>query len=173
MIVAGFSNREAGIFLLQTWEHASRIVDIHGFPSFLRGISYTMKLNIMTATLTAGDAIGNWTKTLRRIFSLKGFSVRIYADLFDGSIPCTSSSEYESTGQDLLWYHYSIYSDNLEIIKESTDFKIMDFHGVAPSRLFKGYNPELEVLCEKGEKELSSVAPLFDFHITQALDLSS
>lgn len=129
---------------------------------------YFMKLNIMTATLTEGDAIGNWTKTMRRIFSLKGFTVRIYADLFDGSIPCLPSSEYSSTGNEILWYHYSIYSENIEIIKTSKDFKIMDFHGVAPSWLFKGYNPELEALCKRGEEELPLLAPLFDYHITHS-----
>ena len=128
-----------------------------------------MNLNIMTAALTEGDAIGNWTKTLRRIFSLKGFPVKVYADLFDGSINCSPSSEYNSTGRDILWYHYSIYSENLETLKRSTDIKIMDFHVVAPPSLFAGYNKELESLCKRGEEELPNIAPLFDFHITHSL----
>ncbi len=109
-------------------------------------------INIMTASLTEGDAIGNYIQSLYKIFSEFGYNVNIFADGGDGLINFNHSSEYKSTGKNILWFHYSIYSDNLKYIEESNDYKIMDFHGVTPHKLFKDYNKLLEKLTKKGEK---------------------
>lgn len=107
-----------------------------------------MKINQMTATYSKGDAIGNYVTTLDRIFKSHGFSSNIYSD--NTSIKNFHSSKYKPTGENALWFHYSIFSPNLKYLKESDDIKILDFHGVSPAYLFKGYNNELECLCDKG-----------------------
>lgn len=126
------------------------------------------KVHIMTASLANGDAIGNYIQTLARILKDFGYRVQLYADGGDGSIKYLDSSRYVSNGKDILWYHYSIYAENLKCIEESRDYKIMDFHGVTPSKLFKGYNKILEKYTDAGEKTLKKYVSHFNLCIVHS-----
>ena len=126
------------------------------------------EINIMTASLEKGDAIGNYIESLTDIFVGLGYPVSIYADQGSHDIEYIPSSKYESNGRDILWFHYSIYAENLRCIKESNDFKVMDFHGVSPPRLFKGYHKKLEDLTRKGEKFLKKYANDFDLCVVHS-----
>jgi glycosyltransferase involved in cell wall biosynthesis len=123
-------------------------------------------VNIMTATYIQGDAIGNLIQTQLRILSNLGFTVKVFADHYEPHLKshCQHSSYYRPTGQDILWYHYSIASPNLRIIQRSKDFKIMDFHGISPAE----YNPGIEELCQRGELLLSRLSGEFDLCIAHS-----
>lgn len=123
-------------------------------------------INIMTACLSGGDAIGNYIQSQRKIFTELGYCVNIFAD--GGDTDFILSSKYESTGKDILWFHYSIYSDNLKHIKRSRDFKIMDFHGVSPPKQFRGYNKTLEELTRKGIKYLNRYVKDFNLCVVHS-----
>jgi glycosyltransferase involved in cell wall biosynthesis len=110
-----------------------------------------MHIYQMTASYSKKDAIGNYIETLDRIFKKTGFKTEIFSDF---TLNNPHSSKYKPTGKDILWFHYSIYSDNLKYLEESKDLKIMDFHGVTPHNLFRGYNAELEQFCKKGSEML-------------------
>lgn len=119
----------------------------------------------MTANFSTEDAIGNYIQTLDRIFQKSGFNTRIFSDI---TFQNPHSSKYIPTGKDILWFHYSIYSDNLKYLEKSNDIKIMDFHGVTPSHLFRGYNAELEQLCKKGNDMLKVFADHVDLCIVHS-----
>ncbi len=129
-----------------------------------------MIINIMTASLVPGDAIGNYIYTLRRILMEMGFQVRLYADNTEGLYRVLSRpiKAYRSTGHDLLWFHYSIYFSGMDVPQESRDYKIMDFHGVSPSQLFVGYNKWLKHLCELGEEKLPEMVNTFDLCVVHS-----
>lgn len=129
-----------------------------------------MIVNIMTSALVPGDAIGNYVYSLRRILMDLGFQVRLYADSVLGlyRVLSTHSMHYRPTGEDILWFHYSIHFDGMSWIKESNDFKIMDFHGVSPPRLFTGYNSKLERLCQLGEAALPGLINEFDLCVVHS-----
>jgi glycosyltransferase involved in cell wall biosynthesis len=65
---------------------------------------------------------------------------------------------YQSRGGDILWFHYSIYSDNLHWIRDSNDYVILDSHNVCPATFFSGYDPHLEHVCREGERLLDTFA---------------
>lgn len=119
----------------------------------------------MTATLSKGDAIGNYIITLKRIFQNHGFGTEIFSD---GTLNNPHSSKYVSSGNNILWFHYSIYSDNLRYLDNSDDKKIIDFHGVTPPHLFKGVNAELEILCKKGNDLLRKYADVVDLSVVHS-----
>lgn len=126
-----------------------------------------LTVNIMTAALTPGDAISNFVISTARIWRRWGAKVNIYADQIApeyGSI-AQSSHFYKATGQALLWYHYSIYADNIELARASHDFKIMDYHGICPPHLFSGHNAHLEFLCQEGINLLPSLNNEFDSYV--------
>lgn len=129
-----------------------------------------MRIHMMTPVLTTGDAIGNYMLSIKRVFSLLGVNVRLYADYVDpayghGARP---TSAYRPTGQDILWFHYSIWADNFEVLKRTDDFKVMDYHGVTPPHLSADFDPRLAALCDKGIKALPAYANVFDWCIYHA-----
>ena len=109
-------------------------------------------VHIMTANLAPGDAIGNYILTQKRLFESWGLRVQLYADAVSPGYPAPAklSEFYEPHGRDILWYHYSIMAENIARARTSTDYKIMDFHGVSPPSLFTGRNAYLEQLCQQG-----------------------
>lgn len=119
----------------------------------------------MTATYSKRDAIGNYIQTLDRIFHNFGFNTEIFSDV---TFKNPHSSKYKPTGNNILWFHNSIYSDNLKYLKKSNDIKIMDFHGITPSHLFRGYNAELEQLCQKGNDLLKQYAECVDLCVVHS-----
>ena len=127
-------------------------------------------VHIMTATLAPGDAIGNYIMTLKGLLTELGCRVRLYADHVAPRyrLQAYPSAAYRPTGQDVLWYHYSIYADNLALVESSADYRIMDFHGVSPPRLFTGYNPHLERLCRLGIDALPRFRGHFDLCVVHS-----
>jgi glycosyltransferase involved in cell wall biosynthesis len=124
---------------------------------------------MMTASLTPGDAIGNYMVSLQRVFAQLGVTVRLYADHIDptyrGSARPTAA--YRPTGRDVLWFHYSIWADNLTVMEQSSDFKVMDYHGVTPVYLMRD-DPKLAALCDTAIRALPRYNRVFDWCIYHA-----
>ncbi len=125
-----------------------------------------LTLHMMTASLTPGDAIGNYMVTSAKIWRRWGARVELYADYVAPAFASIArpAAMYPGSGSGLLWYHYSIYTDNLNIARDSPDLKIMDFHGIAPPRLFSKYNQHLQAACQKGLDLLPEIAGDFDYY---------
>jgi glycosyltransferase involved in cell wall biosynthesis len=130
----------------------------------------SLTIHIMTAALAPGDAIGNYISTLQRILTEFGCRVCLYADWISPQFPDPAypSQLYQSTGRDLLWYHYSIGAANLSCVEHSRDFRLMDFHGISPPRLFAGYDQHLERLCREGEQRLPEMRRFFDLCVVHS-----
>ncbi len=129
-----------------------------------------LTIHIMTATMAPGDAIGNYILTSARIWRQWGARVEIYADhvapVYGGLVK--PSVLYRDSGAAILWYHYSIYADNLEIAAQSRDFKVMDYHGVTPPHLFAGQNRRLQRLCQMGLDRLPDLRHTFDLYVVHS-----
>lgn len=123
-----------------------------------------LTVHIMTAAMTPGDAIGNYILSSARIWREWGVRVEIFADyvapVYGGLVKPTIL--YPATGDALLWYHYSIYADNIETAINSPDYKIMDFHGISPAYLFAGQNKNMQTLCQQGIDLLPDLHNVFD-----------
>lgn len=108
-------------------------------------------INIMTATLAPGDAIGNYIMSQRRILQGWGVRVRLFADVVAPvyGMVALPSELYRPSGRDILLYHYSIYTNNINHLINTPDYTIMDFHGVTPPHLFYGTNDYVAGLCQQ------------------------
>ena len=134
----------------------------------------TMRIHMMTPVLTTGDAIGNYMISLRRAFAQLGVTVRLYADYIDPAYRHTArpTAAYHPTGNDILWFHYSIWSENFAVLDQSTDFKVMDYHGITPVHLMQD-DPRLAAYCDQAIKALPAYSRIFDwciYHADNGLD---
>lgn len=127
-------------------------------------------IHIMTAGLTPGDALSNFAISSRRILREWGTTVHLYADHIApqyGGI-ARHSRFYPNSGTDFLWFHYSIYADNVEIALASRDKKMMDFHGICPPRLFDGQNEHMAYLCQQGLDVLPTLHDKFGSYVVHS-----
>jgi len=116
----------------------------------------------MTASLVAGDAIGNYIRMLGPIFSSR-YEVAVLADRGTQEQPFLPSFAYVPTAGDILWFHYSIYSDNFACLRRrGPDFKIMDFHGVCPPELFADDERQMKRLTARALRKLPKLRDVFD-----------
>lgn len=130
-----------------------------------KGVSpMSLTIHMMTAALAPGDAIGNYITSLVTILERWGCTVHLYADHPNERypVPHRHSSAYTPTGDDVLWLHYSIASDNIRWLRNSPDLTIMDVHHVCPAYLFHGYDAHMEHLCVEGERLLGTFTDCVD-----------
>jgi len=130
----------------------------------------SLKIRLMTATLSPGDAIGNYITSLANLLRGWGASVELYADNvnpdYNGVV--YPSHACSAGGDGLLWYHYSIDSDNVSRLLASKDYRVVDYHGISPPHLFAGENERLAALCRRGQERLPAVAASADYLITHS-----
>ncbi|MCL4262177.1 MAG: glycosyltransferase family 4 protein [Anaerolineae bacterium] len=127
-------------------------------------------IHIMTAGLTPGDAVSNFVLSSGRILREFGVQVYLYADHIAPPLASEArhSRFYPNTGQDFLWFHYSIYADNVELALSSRDVKLLDFHGICPPHLFAGQNEHLAFLCQQGLDVLPTLHNRFDHYVVHS-----
>lgn len=121
----------------------------------------------MTAALAQGDAIGNYIISLDRLLRGWGGDVRLYADYLNPRYPLAHahSGAYRPTGDGILWLHYSLASDSADWAAATSDYVILDYHGICPPRLFHGYDPLMERLCAHGIERLPALVKHADLAI--------
>ncbi len=130
----------------------------------------SLNIHMMTASLTPGDAIGNYMMTSAKIWRMWGAKVELYADYVAPELAGSAreASLYPGIGDGILWYQYSIYTENLSLARNSSDLKIMDFHGIAPPHLFSDYNRHLQNACQKAIDLLPELASDFDYYVVHS-----
>ena len=127
----------------------------------------SLTIHMMTAALAQGDAIGNYILSLVTILRGWGCTVNLYTDHLNSAypLPHLHSGAYQPTGADLLWMHFSVYSDNVRWVRASPDFTILDSQNVCPAYLFHGYDDYMEQLCLRGEQTLDVLVDHVDLPI--------
>jgi L-malate glycosyltransferase len=129
-----------------------------------------LPIRLVTATLAPGDAIGNYIISLRRLLQEWGARVELYADQIAPAYRWLArpSAFYPRGGGGLLWYHYSIYSENISLVARSADYRLLDYHGITPPHLFSGENEQLAALCRRALEELPAVAASSDYLVAHS-----
>lgn len=117
----------------------------------------------MTTGLSYGDAITNHILEIDRRLKAWGLDARIFATYIEERMQAVGrlDSEYEpflDHPDDLLIYHYSIYSPNLALYERSRNRKIVIYHNITPPEYFRGYDATLEADCRRGRDALPRLA---------------
>src|SRR3990167_4950670 len=117
-----------------------------------------MKKNIRIAAVNIyhKDAIGNFCYDLVNLYEKAGYRVYLYSEGYDQD---SLVKQYEllfseTTDQDIIFYHHSIYDKNIERISLLNAKKIVYFHGITPPQLLEKYEPITAKQCEEGLKQL-------------------
>jgi L-malate glycosyltransferase len=118
-----------------------------------------MRVHQMTATLAYGDAVSNDILEIDRRLKQWGLDAHIYAENIEPRLANVSQLDqayerYLAEPDDLLIYHYSIYTANLKLYTQSRNRKIVIYHNITPPDFFRGFDSYLEALCRSGRQAL-------------------
>lgn len=115
-----------------------------------------MKVHQILSDFHPGDAIGNETILIQKIFRESGYESEVFCKNHHHSLSAHQYNEYprDIERNRILIYHHSIGSDIAEFIKDLPDKKMMIYHNITPAHFFAGINEHLFYLLEKGRQEL-------------------
>lgn len=121
-----------------------------------------MRVHQMTATLVYGDAVTNDILEIDRRLKLWGLDAHIYTENVEPRLAHVGQLDqayerYLGEPDDLLIYHYSIYTANLKLYAQSRNRKIVVYHNITPPEFFRGFDDSLETLCRFGRLALSQL----------------
>lgn len=120
-----------------------------------------MKIHQMLPNFSYGDAIGDDTLALQKIFINLGNESRIYAGVIHPYLtdqachykmyPVTHESDR------LLVYHFSVGSEIVDFINQIPDRLVIIFHNITPPEWFFGVSPHMVELAARGLQQLESL----------------
>lgn len=109
-----------------------------------------------------GDAVTTHTLEIDRRLRTWGFESEIFAqhvapDFQHLARPDTEFLSYLGRKDDLLIYHYSIYTPNVQLFHEFQGRKILIYHNITPAHFFKRWDRRQELLCDMGRRALADL----------------
>lgn len=125
-----------------------------------------MRFIQLNSSLTFGDAITQHAFEIDNALREWGFETYIYADSIDKNFAKFGYvlpdhvdldkhyNKFKNNREDILFYHYSHYCENVMLYKESKNKKIFEYHNITPYQYFRNYDITYEISCIRGRREL-------------------
>ncbi len=112
--------------------------------------------------LSRGDAIGHDVLTIQDRLRAAGYPSEIFClhhgpGLAGRHRPASSFPDHSSPDNILLW-HFSIGTSLFELAAQARDTVVMRYHNITPHRFFTGINPQLDLDCRMGRRQLIRAA---------------
>ena len=110
-----------------------------------------------------GDAISNHVLEIDARLRAWGYETAIYAQHIapemSGRVrPDSEFVSYLDAADDLLIYHYSIYSPNLRLCRAARGQRIVIYHNITPPEFFRGWDEDQAQACEAGRQALQTLS---------------
>jgi L-malate glycosyltransferase len=117
----------------------------------------------VAANLAYADAVTNDVLEIDRRVRAWGCESEIYAASAEprlGAVsrPAADYEPYLRQADDILIFHYSIFSPTLDLYRRARNRKLVIYHNITPPEFFHGFDPHLEALCRAGRAALSTLA---------------
>ncbi len=122
-----------------------------------------------TATVAYGDAIGNDTFELQRLFWQRGIASDVFAQEAKPGVepfvrPWHELRGEATTGSALL-IHHSMGNDAISEVAQLPHRKAVVYHNITPARFFEGISDQLVHHSELGREQLRTLARVADLGI--------
>ena len=133
-----------------------------------------MKIVQILLCLAVGDAIGNDTLALHKMFLEENYISEVYVPVINKKLvneQIHRLHKMPSLGpEDVCLFHSSTGSGMLDLISSLRCKKIMIYHNITPSHYFRDYSPLAEVGALRGYQEVKKIieSRLFDYCIADS-----
>jgi len=121
-----------------------------------------MRIHQLTFGLIPGDAVSNSTVAIKAQLQAWGVETAIYAQhvapqLREHALPDRQFLPFLESGEDLLLFHYSIYSPNVRLFQAFSGRKVLIYHNITPAKFFTGWDSQQAALCSMGRNVLKTM----------------
>lgn len=121
-----------------------------------------MRAHQLTYGAMFGDAISNHMLEIDARLRAWGYQTDMFAQYVAPEMIGRVRSDGEYTAyldaaEDLLIYHYSIYTPNVRFFQAARGRRILIYHNITPARFFHGWDTSLEIQCDVGRQVLSKL----------------
>lgn len=121
-----------------------------------------MRIHQLTFGMIMGDAISHNILATDARLKRWGFETAIYAQhvapqLQERILPDSEFIQYLENEDDLLIFHYSIYSPNTRLFKAFRGRKMLVYHNITPAEFFAGWDAQQAALCQMGRQALQTM----------------
>jgi glycosyltransferase involved in cell wall biosynthesis len=118
-----------------------------------------VRVHQITYATLLGDAISNHILEIDACLRNWGYETAIYAEHIAPELqgvvqPDLAYMPHLNETEDLLIYHYSIYSPNIRLFRATRGRKILIYHNITPAHFFTPWDENLALLCENGRLAL-------------------
>ena len=121
-----------------------------------------MRIHQLAFGLIPGDAVSNSTLAMDGQLQAWGFETAVYAQhvapqLQARVLPDTQFIPFLENNDDLLIFHYSIYSPNIRLFNAFRGRKLLIYHNITPASFFAGWDNHQAALCDMGRQALRTM----------------
>lgn len=124
-----------------------------------------MTVHQLYVAATPGDAIGNHMLWIDAKLRDWGLDTALYAQHIAPELAGRIRPDHEflaalhapaARPDDVLLYHYGLYTPNVRYYQAAQGRlrTILSYHNITPAHFFRGWSPELELLCDTGRRTL-------------------
>jgi glycosyltransferase involved in cell wall biosynthesis len=118
-----------------------------------------MRVHQVYYAVIPGDAVGNHILEIDARLRAWGFETYIYAqyiapEMADRVRPDRDYLPYLHAEDDLLIYHYGLYTSSAYYLQAARSRRIFIYHNITPASYFHGWSRRLELLCDAGRSIL-------------------
>lgn len=121
-----------------------------------------MRIHQLAFGLIPGDAVSNSTLAIDAQLRAWGFETAVYAqhvapELQTRALPDAQFIPLLENSDDLLIFHYSIYSPNVRLFQAFSGRKMLVYHNITPAKFFAGWDSHQAALCHMGRSMLKTM----------------
>jgi glycosyltransferase involved in cell wall biosynthesis len=121
-----------------------------------------VRVHQLTFGMIPGDAISNHVVEIDRRLRSWGLQTATYAQHIAPEMAGCARPDYEyvthlHAPDDLLIYHYGLYSPSVRYFQASRGRRILVYHNITPACYFRGWSRGQELLCDVGRRTLPSL----------------
>ncbi|MCP5101555.1 MAG: glycosyltransferase family 4 protein, partial [Chloroflexi bacterium] len=122
-----------------------------------------MRIHQLSFGMHAGDAVSNHVLDIDANLKSWGYTSHMYAQHvapeMQGRVLLDNAfAPYLSEPNDLLIYHYSIYSPNTRLFRSAQTKRILIYHNITPAHFFHAWDARQAAMCALGRQKLPHLA---------------
>ncbi len=136
--------------------------DTPSLPELRERFSPRVRLVQFISDLSYGDASASDCIEIHRLLQRWGFQASVYADRIDSHYRKIGQhySSYRPQDRDLIIFHYSAWSGAAQFLLQLGKPLLLIYHNITPAEFFRGTEPVVWELTQKGRDALPQFAPL-------------
>lgn len=121
-----------------------------------------MRIHQLTYGMMMGDAISNHVLAIDQRLRDWGFDTAVYAQHVAPEMENRVQSDgrfvpHLANRDDLLIYHYSIYTPNTRLFRAFQGRRVLVYHNITPAHYFVGWDARQASLCDLGRQTLGTL----------------